>query len=375
MFTPILMDRFALSAATIGGLVSAMFFATILAQVPFGVALDKKGPRPVLSLCILIIAVGTAIFAFADSFDAMFLSRVLIGIGSAAMGAATHLIIARNFTGSDFGYISGLVVTLGGIGGLIGTYPLAFVLERVSWSVVFATVAATTLLLSVVVFGSVRRGAPETVESDPDVGKQGFLTLLSRPEFLRILVLGAVTYAPITTITGLWGGPYLQDVTGLSAEQAGAVLLLFFSATIVAGYVFGLLDRRAKSRKRIVLVAVGLSGFMLILLAGLNGLSAQTSIALLLAMVFLQQFYVPLGAHMRRAVPDRMLGRASTLLSLVSVAAIPAMQLGFGGVLDLAASMGFGIEAQYRLAFGLMGILILLCGSVYAFAQDADDFE
>ena len=375
VFTPILMDRFTLSAATIGGLVSAMFFATILAQVPFGVALDKKGPRLILSLCILVIAVGTAIFAFANTFDVMLFSRVLIGIGLAAMGAATHVIIARNFIGSDFGYISGLVVTLGGIGGLIGTYPLAFVLERVSWSVVFATLAAATLLLSAVVFRSVRAGAAETVESDTDFTKQGFLTLLSQPEFLRILVLGAVTYAPITTITGLWGGPYLQDITGLSAEQAGAVLLLLFSATIAAGYVFGLLDRKAKSRKRVVLVAVGMSGLMLILLAGLNSLSTQTSIALLLAMVFLQQFYVPLGAHMRRVVPRQMLGRASTLLSLVSVAAIPAMQLGFGGVLDLAASKGFDIEAQYRLAFGLMGILILLCGSIYACSSNVDDSE
>jgi predicted MFS family arabinose efflux permease len=326
-------------------------------------------------LCILVIAVGTAIFAFANTFDVMLFSRVLIGIGLAAMGAATHVIIARNFIGSDFGYISGLVVTLGGIGGLIGTYPLAFVLERVSWSVVFATLAAATLLLSAVVFRSVRAGAAETVESDTDFTKQGFLTLLSQPEFLRILVLGAVTYAPITTITGLWGGPYLQDITGLSAEQAGAVLLLLFSATIAAGYVFGLLDRKAKSRKRVVLVAVGMSGLMLILLAGLNSLSTQTSIALLLAMVFLQQFYVPLGAHMRRVVPRQMLGRASTLLSLVSVAAIPAMQLGFGGVLDLAASKGFDIEAQYRLAFGLMGILILLCGSIYACSSNVDDSE
>lgn len=373
VFTPILMDRFALSAATIGGLVSAMFFATILAQVPFGVALDKKGPRIILSLCILIIAIGTAIFAFANNFEGMLISRVLIGIGLAAMGAATHVIIARNFTGNDFGYVSGLVVTLGGIGGLLGTYPLAFTLERMSWSVIFSGVAAITLLLSLVVFRSVKPGKSKTTQTDTDAAKQGFLTLLSQPEFLRILVLGAVTYAPITAITGLWGGPYLQDVTGLSPEQAGGVLLLLFSATIVAGYAFGLTDRKAKSRKRVILTAVGLSGSMLILLAVLNTSNPTISIALLLAMVFLQQFYIPLGAHMRRAVPDHMLGRASTLLSLVSVAAIPAMQIGFGAVLDVAASAGFDVEAQYRIAFGLMGILILICGSIYVFSKNVDD--
>lgn len=42
---PILMDQFVLSAVIVGGLVSAMLFATILAQVPFGVALERKGSR------------------------------------------------------------------------------------------------------------------------------------------------------------------------------------------------------------------------------------------------------------------------------------------------------------------------------------------
>jgi predicted MFS family arabinose efflux permease len=373
VFTPILMDRFAVSAATIGGLVSAMFFATILAQVPFGVALDRKGPRIVLSLCVLVIAAGTAVFAFADSFNGMLLSRVLIGIGLAAMGAATHVIIARNFDGSDFGYISGLVVTLGGIGGLLGTYPLAFALERAAWPLVFAGVAGVTLLLAGLVFKVVRPANADRPEADPDATQDGFRTLLSQPEFLRILVLGAVTFAPITAITGLWGGPYLQDVVGLSAEQSGGVLLLLFLATIGAGFVFGTLDRIAKSRKRVILIAVAFSALMLLILAGANEPDQRAAVALLLVMVFLQQFYIPLGAHMKRTVPDHMLGRASTLLSLVSVAAIPAMQLGFGAVLDIAQGMGFELATQYRIAFGLMGCIILICGSVYAFSRNVDD--
>lgn len=373
VFTPILMDRFTLSAATVGGLVSAMFFATILAQVPFGVALDKKGPRDVLSLCILIIALGTALFAFAMTFEWMLAARILIGIGLAAMGAATHVIIARNFSRADFGYISGLVVTLGGVGGMLGTYPLAFALERIAWPAIFAGVAALTLVFALIVFRVVQPGRAQVPDADQSDTSQGFLFLLSQPEFLRILVLGVVTFAPITAITGLWGGPYLQDVAGLTPEQAGAVLLVLFVATIVGGYVFGLLDRRARSRKRVILVAVVLSSAMLGVLAVLSKPAPAVTILLLLVMVFMQHFYIPLAAHMRRTVPDHILGRASTLLMVVSVAAIPALQLGFGAVLDFAANRGWAIEDQYRLAFGLMAAMVLICGGVYAFCQQVDD--
>lgn len=373
VFTPILMDRFVLSAATVGGLVSAMFFATILAQVPFGIALDKRGPRIVLTFCILMIAVGTGVFAFATSFDGMLASRVLIGIGMASMGAATHVIIARNFTGSDFGYVSGLVVTLGGIGGLLGTYPLALALAWLPWTIVFGGVAAVTVVLSMAVFRAVAPGAGSKPAIDKEATEGGFLTLLSQPEFLRILVMSTVTFAPITTITGLWGGPYLQDVAGLAPQQAGAVLLCLFGATITAGYIFGLLDREARSRKRVILIAVSLSGAMLIVLASLSTARAPVAIALLLGMVFMQQFYIPLSAHMRKTVPDQMLGRASTLMNLVAVAAIPLMQMGFGFVLDAAVRAGFETQDQYRIAFGLIGALIWLCGMVYAFSKDADE--
>ena len=160
VFTPILMERFALSAATVAGLVSAMFFATIAVQVPFGTALDRIGPRRVLAGCILLVALGTGLFAAASGYGGMLMSRILIGIGLASMGAATHVIIARNFTPRDFGYMSGLVVTLGGIGGLLGTYPLAVALERLSWAGVFGAVTLFTLLLSLAVWKGVRPGAP-----------------------------------------------------------------------------------------------------------------------------------------------------------------------------------------------------------------------
>jgi len=136
-----------------------MFLASIVAQVPFGFILDKTGPRRVLAACIVTIALGTMVFAMALSFEAALISRILIGIGSAAMGAASYVIIARNFPKADFGYVNGLVVTLGGIGGLLGTYPLAVALDNAPWPLVFGVVAVVTLLLAVAVYGAIPKQA------------------------------------------------------------------------------------------------------------------------------------------------------------------------------------------------------------------------
>lgn len=363
VFTPILMERFALGAASVGALVSAMFFASIAAQMPFGVALDRIGARPVLTGCILLVGLGTALFAAGGGFNSALASRMLIGIGLASMGAASHVIIARAFPARDFGYVSGLVVTLGGIGGLLGTYPLALALSRLPWDAVFGTVAAATFLLAAAIFRAVPPGRAEMPSASAG---GGYWDLLRQAEIRRILVLSIVTYAPITTITGLWGGPYLQQVVGLSPEQAGAALLLLFCATISGGFVFGLLDRWAPSRRAVILCGAAASSLALFALALVPEAGLYVSVPLLLTMVFSQQFYVPLGAHLRHAVPEHVLARASSLFSLVAVTAIPTLQLGFGAALDLGAVLGWDEPQRFGLAFGGMGALVAICALIYA---------
>ncbi len=365
VFSPILMDRFGYSPATVAGLVSAMFFATIAVQIPFGSALDRFGPRRILALCMLLVAAGTVVFALTGSYLETLTSRVLIGVGLASMGAATHVIIARNFTPADFGYTSGLVVTLGGVGGLLGTYPLALALAGLPWAAVFGGVAALTLLLAFGVWKGVRPGAGAQTLREEDDTNLGYVHLLKMPEYRAVLVLGLVTFAPITTITGLWGGPYLQDVTGLAPEVAGAILSVFFAASILGGYVFGLLDRHARSRKAVILGGAGVSVAALAGLAIGVGSGTWVPVVLLLLMIFAQQFYIPLGAQMRHAVPDQVLGRASTLFTCLSVAAIPLLQITFGLVLDWAAGLGMAVADQYRAAFGTMGLVIGGCAVIY----------
>lgn len=372
IFTPILMDRYALPAATIGGLVSAMFLASIVAQVPFGFILDKTGPRRVLAGCILTISVGTLMFALALSFEAALTARILIGIGSAAMGAASYVIIARNFPRADFGYVNGLVVTLGGIGGLLGTYPLAVALDYASWPLVFGTVAGITALLAVAVYGAIPK-QEDHEQPEQDTSGDGYFSLLGQAEILKILTLSFVTFAPIVAFTGLWAGPFLQDVLHMTPQTAGAALLVFNLATITGAYAFGRFDRVAKSRRRVILSGAALSVVSYLVLALISHQSAWQSVLLVLLMIFCQQFYIPLGAHMRRIVPDHLIARASTLLIVVAVAAIPILQVTFGVILDLTARYGFSTADQFRSAFGFMAALIALCTLVYSTASQANE--
>ena len=319
------------------------------------------------------MALGTFLFAAAESYEAAFAGRAIIGLGSASMGAATYVIVARAFPPKDFGYVNGLVVGLGGIGGLIGTYPLAFALERAPWGVIFSAAGVAALGLAFVVWTALsgRRYQPHADEGGS--GNGGYLTLLRDPEFLRILALGAVTFGPIVTVTGVWGGPYFRDIHGLTPDGMGAILLLLFAATILGGFAFAWMERRGFRRRRVIFGAVIVSVASLAILALVPFAGPAAPTALLFAMVFFQQFYIPLGAHMRRVAPSAMMARASTLLLFTSIAAIPAMQTGFGVILDLARAAGVSEEAGYRIGFGALAGLIAVAALIYAGARDVDE--
>lgn len=372
VFTPILIDRFTLPATVIGGLVAAMFLATVLTQIPLGSALDRYGPRRMLVLSVLVIAAGTALFAIGSSYEMLLAARIIIGFGSASLGASIHVIVALNFSRREFGYVNGMVIMLGSSGGILGTYPLALALSRFDWAWVFGTAAAVTLVLAAVIFRAVAPGPPPQQQATADA-PSGYLGLLRMAEVRKILALSFVTFAPMTTITGLWGGPFLQDVLGFSAEASGAVLLVLFGGSVVAAFVFGQLDRLISRRKAMILTAACTSAACFSLLAWLPSPGAAVSVLLLVLIIACQTFYIPLGAHMRKVVPIEMVGRASILLSFVGVAAIPLMQTGFGAILDLTRTAGFEQEAQFRFAFGTMGAVMAICASVYAGSRLADD--
>ena len=78
---------------------------------------------------------------------------------------------------------------------------------------------------------------------------QGLLEVLRNPRLRPILALNFCNYACTFTVQGLWGGPFLREVHGLSAIAAGNVLLVAVIAYQFGMLAFGPLDRLLDTRK------------------------------------------------------------------------------------------------------------------------------
>lgn len=360
---PVWQDQFTLSADQLGFVISVIFIVNIVTQGFIGTLLDKYGPRLIISAFLLILAFGTLACIYANSFVGLVIARIVLGAGLSVGGVGMYMLLARNFPADQFGFLNGLMVTLGGIGGLAATYPLAFVIDWFGWTNVFVGLAVFTALLAAVIFATAQKEPKDT--DDTPKPKISFLSLLKNKNLHPILLMGFVTWAPITCITGLWGGPYFKAVHGLSLSETGLFQMLFFAATMTSGTVFGLIDKYSSvSRYAVILTASAISILCLAIIAFTNGLPLYPAAALLFVMVFSQQFYVPLIAQLRDLVPDTAIGRASSLYTIIAVAAIPTFQTLFGVVIQTTSTLP--PESSYQIAFGGMALLILIPSLIYA---------
>jgi predicted MFS family arabinose efflux permease len=188
-----------------------------------------------------------------------------------------------------------------------------------------------------------------------------FRTIFSTPAFWRVAAPMVIGQGAYIALQGLWLGPWLADVAGLSREGVGSYLFLSALTYIAGSVFFGVAgDRLAQAGiPRITVYKVGLSVSlaMLVLMAmGVRGgvgvvlgVYAFSGIAASLAYALLTPLFAP-----------EMTGRVNTAANMLMFTLSFAMQWGIGAALKLFPVVdGRYAAAGYSAAFASLAALQL----------------
>jgi MFS family permease len=335
------------TADGLAGLTGAYHFAFAAGQIPLGVALDRFGVRPVSLALLGTVTVGAVISALVGGPGGFLLAQVVLGLGSCGMLLCPMTLAAKTLTPARFGLWTGLIQATGNIGMLLSASPLAWVVEHSGWRVGFWVSAA----LSIMVAGLVLWLVPAE-RRDRTAGPRPGLLLEARavvrlglsPALRGMMYLAFASFAIIMGLRGLWGGPWLMEVKGLTRIEAGNVLLLFTLALVVGPALSGVLDRLFGHRRLVLAVGHVVAGLLVLLLvAGGPGgwLSQAFGVAALPAgydVVVLFAFGIaiavqPLVFAMTRAlVPAEQTGKALSAVNLSFFLGTAALQVASGPV-------------------------------------------
>jgi len=257
-----LMADFAIPAAALGLMASAIFYAYSASQLPVGMLSDHIGVRTTVIVFGLLGAAGSLLFALSPGIQMATWARILTGVGTAGIWVPALKYLSLAYKPEEFATRTTIVSTVGSIGLLIATLPLALLVERAGWRLPF-TLAAAALFVLVILAWSLMgaRPSPSRNTATIDVGNnkdrvlEGYTPFWRHRTFWRFALWAFLVYGVQFSFQGLWGAVYLQDTYEISREIAGSHLLFTSLGVLFGGIFWGLLsDRYFRARRPVLFI-------------------------------------------------------------------------------------------------------------------------
>ena len=266
-----LMRDFAVPAAALGLMASALFYSYSLVQIPVGMLSDRIGVRYTVVFSGLMGVAGTVLFALSTNIQMATWARLLTGIGTAGIWVPALKYLSMVYPPDKFATRTGIVSTVGSTGLLLATLPLAVLVERIGWRYSFILVGAvllTAIIIAWSLMGGPQNGSAKTASEKIVVGGSTPKELSAQhsffrhPTFWRFALWAFLVYGVQFSFQGLWGAAYLQNSFGLSRESAGSVLFFTSLGILLGGLSWGFVSDRFFRARRPVLY-IGTVGMLI----------------------------------------------------------------------------------------------------------------
>jgi MFS family permease len=258
--------------ATIGAVVG------LLAGPTAGVLSDRTQTRigrrrPWFIGGVLVLAVGSAVVALADSVPMMAVGWIIVSLGGAANAAALTPVVAERVPESQRGTVSALAGVATQLGGVLG-YTIGGLLTSSLLLIFMVPVAALAVLGGLFMFLLPEPTIELPKQSLRDTFRQLLFDPRRYPDF-SLLWVGKLAMQISLTFLSTYQLYFLLDRLGFTAEEAGVRLSLVGGIGIVVTMAFavvsGMLSDKLKRRKPFIIISSLLSATGLTLMALADG--------------------------------------------------------------------------------------------------------
>lgn len=239
---PMLNVELAISPAQMGMLLSAFFWTYSFLQIISGWLVDRYDVKWVMAIGFLLWSVSTAATGLATAFGALFVLRLLLGVGESVAYPCYSKIIASHFAEHQRGLANALIDAGGKLGPALGTLIGGFLMARFGWQPVFVVLGLGSLLW-----------LPAWLKWVPRVHAPGSTATSKGPGFMEILSQRSAWGTFMGHFCGnylwyfllTWLPFYLVKERGFSMDTMAVVGALAYFVTAVSTTITGLLADRA----------------------------------------------------------------------------------------------------------------------------------
>ena len=357
--SPELVNEFDLSAGELGLLGGGYFLGFASVQIPLGYLLDLKGPRKIISYFLSLAIIGLILFALAQNFLTLLISRVIIGIGVGAclMGPLTaYRVWYQDETQQRS---NSWMLMVGAIGMLSSSLPVQYFLPTIGWRGIFINLAILTLICIILIIIFIPKWNVESLDTNKNTGK---LEEIWRNDLFKSLVpMGLFNYGGLFAIQTLWAGPWMIRVSGYTPEESAQGLFLIYLLMLISflfwGYFIPKISKNVKDAIRLLKFGAPLNLIVLAIIIYLGPDAGALHWSLfVVASIFLSLSQPAVGM----AFSLTNAGKALTSFNLLLFVGAFFIQWMIGIIIDFGINLNFSeiISFKFAMIFVLVSSLI-----------------
>ena len=255
-----LQTDFATSSSILGLMSGMYFFSYAVAQIPAGLVADKFGVRKTITGFGLVACLGNLLFSFSPTITVLSLGRALIGFGVGGFYVCSLKALALDYPRRRYATYTGVLTSLGNIGAIAASSPLALLSLAVGWRDAFLVILFVMLTFVGVVWFFMQSPHLEPLPKRRSVFAD-LKTVFGNRELLKLAPVPFFVYGFFISFQGLWVSPFLMRVYGMSQSVASFFFLFISVGFVVAFPLAGFISDKIQRRKRVVVVGVLMSLF------------------------------------------------------------------------------------------------------------------
>lgn len=384
-----LSSAFALTAAGLGNLSAFYFYSYVAMQIPTGILADRFGPRIVLTVGGALAALGTAVFAAAETSTVANIGRLLIG-GAVGVAFVAMLKLSSSWMPArQFALASSLSLVVGVVGAVSAGAPLRLLVDLFGWRDVMWASAGFTLLVAVAAWLIVRDDPREkgfasyTSTMSSHAGQmsawQGLKAVLGYRNVVLLYFLAGSMTGIVLTFAGLWGVPFLTTHFEVSQTRAAMMCSAMMVWWALGSVAFGMLSDRLKRRKLPLCYGIAFAALSWAWLIYERSWSNMQLAILLSAIGFCAGSFIIVFAFAKESVPIHLAGTVSGVANTGVIQGPMFMQPLVGVALDHSWNASTGVLmngkrlfewSAYSQAFTMILVWTVLSLVLLAFTRE-----
>jgi MFS family permease len=246
---PELKTAFGLNTVGLSSLIGLYYYSYAAFAIVAGASVDRLGAKYTIPAGLLILAVGTAMFAVNVGWIAG-VGRFLQGAGAAFAFVAAVYLAARGLPARYLATAVGITQCLGMLGGAAGQFVVAPLIHGpLEWQQFWVYAGIVTLFIAVAMFiATPREHLSQGSNASIWTTFAPYKTVLTNPQSYLCGLCGGLLFLPTTVGAMTWGVSFLQEGWQVAytpaVDRAAAVAIGWVFGCPILGYVADRIGRR-----------------------------------------------------------------------------------------------------------------------------------